>query len=163
MVKPSKIKTIKGKKALFLPKNFKGITLFGVVYCNKKEDADELNKSEMIDSDFKNHELIHVRQAESTNDSWVLFYLKYVAEWIKNLNLITIDINAPYKFMPMEMEAYLNERNWEYSSAKATQWKEFEKIPKKELREMAEDYYDNCRFKETFTSFLKRKLTNEQP
>ena len=157
-MKPSKIKTIKGKKALFLPSNFKGITLFGTVYCQKKEDADELNKNEFVDSNFKNHELIHVRQAESTNDSWLLYYIRYIWEWICNLSLITISRNMPYKFMPMEMEAYLNQDNWSYSSKSAIQWKKFEKIPKKDLKEMAKDYYLNHRKNKTFSTFLKEKF-----
>ena len=92
------------------------------------------------------------------NDSWFNFYLRYVWEYICNLPLIFINLYAPYMFMPIEMEAYLNQDNWDYCMNGATyQWKEFEKLTLKEKRAMAKEYYAS-RYRPYFTRFLREKL-----
>ena len=155
-MKPSKIKTIKAKKAWFLLTGFAALTWMGTVYCKRKEDIISLNKTTNIDSRLKSHETIHVRQAESMKDSWFFFYIRYVWEWIKNFPLIFININAPYMFMPIEMEAYLKQDNWKYATKGAvTKWKELEKLTLKEKRNMAKEYYKS---KPYFTHFLNIKL-----
>ena len=58
----------------------------------------------------------------------------------------------------MEMEAYLNQDNWDYCMNGATyQWKELEKITLKQKKEIAREYY-NSKPKPYFTDFLKEKL-----
>jgi len=157
-MRPNKIISVKGKKAWLPLFGFKALTWCGTVYCQKQKDVDSLNKSDEIDSRLKSHETIHVRQAESTNNCWFLFYLRYIWEWILNLPLIFIDVYAPYKFMPMEIEAYLNQDNWDYCKHGATyQWKEFEKLTLKKKREMAKKYY-NSKPKPYFTNFLYNEL-----
>lgn len=157
-MKPSKIKTVKAKKAWLLPPNFKAITLKGVVYCQKQKEVDEINATDEIDGKFKCHETIHVRQAESTHNSWLLYYMKYIWEWILNIPLIFVNVYAPYKFMPMEIEAYLNQDNWDYPNNGATyQWKKFEKLTLRKKREMAKEYYSS-KPKPYFTHFLYEKL-----
>jgi hypothetical protein len=157
-MKPSKFITVRGRKAWFLPPNTKALTWKGYVYCHSREDADEINKSDKIDSQLESHETIHVRQAESTHDSWFLFYLRYVWEWICNLPLIFVKFHAAYKFMPFEIEAYLNQDNWGYCmNGAAHQWKEFEKLTLKRKRELAKEYY-GAPIRPYFTQFLYDKL-----
>ena len=158
-MKPSKIKSIKAKITWLLPSRINALTWKGVAYCTNEEDVKLINKTDKIDSRLKSHETIHLRQAQSTKDSWFLFYIRYIWEWICNLPLIFIDVYAPYKFMPMEIEAYLNQDNWDYCQNGALyQWKGFEKIlTLKEKREMAKEYYGS-KPKPYFTHFLYEKL-----
>ena len=157
-MKPSKIKTLKAKKAWFLPSHFQSITWKGIAYCQKQNEVNLINATDEIDSKLKSHETIHIRQAQSTKNSWFLFYIRYAWEWICNFPLIFIDVYAPYKFMPMEIEAYLNQDNWDYCTYNATyQWKEFEKITLKKKRELAKEYYGSNP-KPYFTHFLYEKL-----
>jgi hypothetical protein len=155
MKKPSKIKCVSGKKSWLLPSNFSAITLFGAVYCSTKEKANEINKTDNVDSQLESHETIHVRQAESTNDSWVQYYLKYVWQWILNFPLIFINIYAPYKFIAFELEAYANQDNWDYCLGKCEKWKKYNKLTIKQKRELAKQYYDN---KIYFTNFINKNI-----
>lgn len=157
-MKPSKFVTVKGKKAWLLLPGFSCLTWKGFAYCKSQKEADRINSTDKIDSRLESHETIHIRQAESMKDSWFRFYARYILEWILNLPLIFINVYAPYKFMPIEMEAYLNQDNWSYCMQGATyQWKEFEKIPLKEKRAMAKKYY-NSTFRPYYTHFLYEKL-----
>ncbi len=162
-MKPSKFKTVIGKKAWFLPSYFAALTWKGYAYCQTIEMVDEINSSSNIDSKLESHETIHIRQAESMKDSWFLFYLRYVREYICNLPLIFINLYAPYMFIPIEIEAYLNQDNWDYCMHGATyQWKEFEKLTLKKKWSLAKEYYSS-RHRPYITNFLRKKLkeTNE--
>lgn len=157
-MKPSKIKTLKAKKAWMLPSHFQSITWKGIAYCNSQSDVDSINATDEIDSQLKSHETIHIRQAESMHDSWFRFYLRYIWDWIKNFTLIFVNVYAPYKFMAIEMEAYLNQDNWDYCQHGAVyQWKELEDIKLKERRAWAKEYYDS-KPKPYFAEFLEEKL-----
>ena len=157
-MKPSKIKTLKAKKAWFLPSHFQSITWKGIAYCQKQNEVNLINATDEIDSKLKSHETIHIRQAQSTKNSWFLFYIRYAWEWICNFPLIFINIYAPYKFMPIEIEAYLKQDNWDYCTTNPTyQWKEFEKLTLKKKRELAKEYYGSNP-KPYFTHFLYEKL-----
>lgn len=157
-MKPSKFSTVIGKKALFLLPKFDCLTWKGYAYCSTQEKADKINSTEGIDSKLESHETIHVRQAESMHDSWFRFYLRYVWEWLCNFPLIFINVYAPYYFMPIEIEAYLNQDDWDYCMKKtANQWKEFEKLTLKEKRELAKEYFSHEK-KPYFTHFLYKKL-----
>ena len=157
-MRPSKFITVKGRKAWLLLPGFSALTWKGYAYCKTREQADKINSTESIDSTLESHETIHIRQAESMKDSWFRFYAKYVWEWICNIPLITINLYAPYKFMPIEMEAYLNQDDWDYCMNGAVyQWKEFEKLKLKDKRKLAKEYYGNAR-KPYITYFLKEKM-----
>lgn len=141
-MKPSEIKTVTAKKTVFLLPHFRALTWKGTVYCKYKSDVDSINKHDYIDSTLKSHETIHVRQAESMKDSWFRFYLKYIIEWICNLPLVFVNLYAPYRFMPIEMEAYQNEKNWKYATNGAVcGWKELEKLTLKEKWKLAKKHY----------------------
>ena len=107
-MKPSKFITVKGRKAWFLLPGFSALTWKGYAYCKTQKEADKINSTDKIDSRLESHETIHIRQAESTHDSWFLFYTRYVWAYICNLPLIFINVYAPYKFMPFEIEAYFS-------------------------------------------------------
>ena len=155
MKKPSNIKCVSAKKAWLLPSNFSAITLFGVVYCASKVRADEINKTENIDSRLESHETIHVRQAESTSDSWLIYYLKYIWYWLLNIPLIFIDLNAPYKFISFELEAYANQDNWYYCMGKCEKWKKYNTLTLKQKRSLAKEYYSG---KEYFANFINKNI-----
>ena len=157
-MKPSKIQSIKAKISWLLPSRINALTWKGIAYCTDEKNVKLINKTDKIDSRLKSHETIHLRQAQSTKDSWFLFYVRYIWEWICNLPLISVDVCAPYAFMPMEIEAYLNQDNWDYCTTNPTyQWKEFEKLTLKQKRELAKEYYSS-KPKPYFTHFLYEKL-----
>ena len=157
-MKPSKIQSIKAKISWLLPSKINALTWKGIAYCTDEKNVKLINKTDKIDSRLKSHETIHLRQAQSTKDSWFLFYVRYIWEWICNLPLIFVDVCAPYAFMPMEIEAYLNQDNWDYCTTNPTyQWKEFEKLTLKKKRELAKEYYGSNP-KPYFTHFLYEKL-----
>lgn len=156
-MKPSEINHITAKKAHLLPKHFQAITWMGTIYCNRNEDVDSINNSANIDSKLKCHETIHVRQAQAMNDSWLKFYLNYVIQYIKNIPLILIDTYAPYRLIPTEIEAYLNEDNYNYPQPQQplTAWKTFQKLTLKRKREIAR-LYQQLKPRRTFTYALKQ-------
>lgn len=59
------------------------------------------------------HETIHLRQAQVCG-TWVKYYLKYLAEWLRGNPLIHPSSGAYYT-IPFEMEAYANEDNPAYA------------------------------------------------
>ena len=153
-MKPSEIKCLKAKKAHLLPKHFMGITWFGTLYCNNEKDIELINKTDTIDSNFKCHETIHIRQAETMHDSWIRFYLNYIWNYIKNMPLIFTDTYAPYRLIGTEIEAYLHEDEWDYPTKAATEWKELQKLPYREKLQIAREYNRNKR-KKTYRQILK--------
>ena len=156
-MKPDQIKIMKAKKSNMLLPNFKAITWKGVIYCKKQSDVDEINKSDKIDSTFKSHEMIHLRQAQSMNNSWTKFYLNYITQYFKNLPLITINIHAPYKLIPTEIEAYLNQDDRQYAQdvKPLTQWNYFQKNLKlSDKKEIAKLYYKNNEQHLSYTAIL---------
>jgi hypothetical protein len=160
-MKPSKFITVKGRKAWFLLPGFSALTWKGYAYCKSQKEADKINSTDKIDSRLESHETIHIRQAESTHDSWFLFYTRYVWEYICNLPLIFINIYAPYKFMPFEIEAYLNQDEWYYCMHGATyQWKDFEEMGIKARYKLAKKYYTSI-FRPYITYFLKNELMRD--
>lgn len=160
MKKPSKIKVITAKVSkLICPIGYAAITWFGTIFTRKEEYANLINKTDQIDSTLKCHETIHVRQAQNTNDSWFRFYCLYVWQWICNLPLVTVNLNAPYKFIPFEMEAYKHEREFEYPNLTdngCAQWRVFKKMTLKEKRNLAKEYYNKWHL--SFCQFLNEYL-----
>lgn len=140
-MKPSKISNITAKVNKWLcPPGFAGITICGTVYVRSEKALKKVMNSDGIDSSFENHELIHVRQAESTSDSWLRFYLLYVWYWLKNLPMLFIWIKAPYVFIPFELEAYGNQYDYEYSKGKCNEWKKYKKLSFKTRWKLVKEY-----------------------
>ena len=117
MKKPSKIQLATAKKTWWVPASFLYVMLFGTAWCAEQKTADKFNATE--DNEDRVHETIHIRQAVSKSDSWLLYYLEYCWEWICNIPLIFVKWYAAYKFMPMEIEAYgrQDEPNYIWSSS----------------------------------------------
>lgn len=67
---------------------------------------------EKISEKTKNHETIHLKQAQ-TEGSWLKYYVKYVWWWIKG-NPIIHPASSAYYTIPYEMEAYANEDDFTY-------------------------------------------------
>ena len=164
-MKPNQIIIPKAKKTSMLLPNFKAITWKGIIYCKKQSDVDSINQNDYVDTILKAHETIHIRQAYAMNNSWTKFYLNYMLQYIKNIPLITININAPYKLIPTEIEAYLNQDNLQYPSENKplTQWKYFQKNLKlKDKKQIAKLYYKNNIQHLSYTSILINFLKQKQ-
>ena len=56
-------------------KGYTAITLFGRIYTREQVEADKLNSTLGA---LKNHEMIHLRQAQNTCNSWLVFYFLIV-------------------------------------------------------------------------------------
>ena len=140
-MRPSKIKVTKAKKALFLFPGFRALTWKGIVYCKDKFDVNLINSVDAITSDFESHETLHIRQAESTKDSWFVYYTLYLWQWFCNFPLFFVGWRMPYNFIPFELEAFTNETNHDYPMhGPVYQWKEFKKLTMKQKFAFAKGY-----------------------
>ena len=151
-MKPSKINVLKAKKALFLFSGFRALTWKGIAYCKKESDIQLINAQDTINSNFEAHEMTHVKQAESTHNSWFCFYALYLWHWIINFPLFIYGKFMPYYFIPFELEAMNNETDWKYPTNGAVyQWKEFKNklsISKKlSLASVYKEHYKGYGFK----------------
>lgn len=143
-MKPSKINVLKAKRAFFLFPGFRALTWKGIAYCKSKRDVSLINSEDKISSDFEAHEMTHVKQAESTHNSWFCFYTLYLWYWIINFPLFIYGKFMPYFFIPFELEAMNNETDWKYpTNGHVYQWKKFKKIPLKTKLKLAKQYKKN--------------------
>ena len=109
-------------------KGFTAATVFGRIYTRTQEAADHLNSR--FDA-LKNHEMIHLRQAQSTHDSWLLFYVRYFWYSLRAIGYIRRMKNAMYYLNPFEIEAYrhMYEKDYlERCTEGAVEWKEFARM-----------------------------------
>ena len=130
-VRPSKVVDMPAVvNSFWLRKGYEGLTFFGTILTPSQADADHFN------SDFsamKNHEMIHLRQAQSCGDSWLRFYLLYIWYWLKALPANRQLKHGAYLLNPFEMEAYRHMNNLSYlSKGEATEWRQFAKMSIKE-------------------------------
>lgn len=127
--RPSRIKDMPAKVSTFLCREgFAGITFFGRIYTDSQEVADALNHGHPV---MKNHEMIHLRQAQDTGDSWLIFYLLYLMQWLRGICLDRRGRRLAYYLNPFEMEAYINERDMHYpgaAEAGAAGWREYRRM-----------------------------------
>lgn len=128
MKKPSKTKALEVVFNNLIPfSGYLAITLFGKIYV--RNDSKDYWEKHVQSGDVNitmNHETIHLRQAQSTSDSWIVFYLLYIWEWLKNQPWKN-GLDFAYRMIPFEMEAYQNEVNLSYlKEGKATEgWRKF--------------------------------------
>lgn len=150
MKKPQEIDKIEIKWNNILPFNgFLAITFFGKMWIRKSNK----NKWEQYLQDGRadeviNHEMIHVKQALSTNNSWWKFYMLYIWYWLK-ANPLFNGFNFAYYMNPFEIEAYGNESDLGYISENmygTNEWTEY-----KELKTYIK--------KEYWKAYLKKKKT----
>ena len=130
-VRPSKVVDMPAVVNTFwLRKGYEGLTFFGQILAPTQELADRFNGS--ADRALKNHEMIHLRQAQSCGDSWLRFYLLYIWYWLKGLRMNRQMKHAAYLLNPFEMEAYARMDDLDYLKGPATEWRRYAKMPLKE-------------------------------
>jgi len=134
-VRPSKICDMPAVVNTFwLPKGYEGLTFFGKILTPTQELADCFNASY---NTLKNHEMIHLRQAQSCGDSWFRFYLLYIWYWLRTLCFGGFAIrrqmkNAAYLLNPFEMEAYARMYDLNYLKGPAIEWRQYAKMSLKQ-------------------------------
>ena len=130
-VRPSKVVDMPAVVNTFwLRKGYEGLTFFGHILAPTQELADRFNGS--ADRALKNHEMIHLRQAQSCGDSWLRFYLLYIWYWLKGLRMNRKMKHAAYLLNPFEMEAYARMHDLDYLKGPATEWRRYAKMSLKE-------------------------------
>ena len=130
-VRPSKIADMPAVVNTFwLPKGYEGLTFFGQILAPTQAQADVFNRVGF--SSLKNHEMIHLRQAQSCGDSWLRFYLLYIWYWLKGLRMNRKMKHAAYLLNPFEMEAYARMDDPDYLKGPATEWRRYAKMSLKE-------------------------------
>jgi len=121
------------KSNFFCPKGYAAITLFGTVFTRAQDLADQLNDRYTT---LLNHEQIHLRQAQSCHNSWLLFYLRYGWYFLRALPARKQIKNPGYWLNPFEMEAYDNDQDLDYlkqfDKKGATGWKRFAQMSLKQ-------------------------------
>lgn len=110
-------------------KGYTAITLFGRIYTREQAAADRLNAR--LDA-LKNHEMIHLRQAQNTRNSWLLFYLLYGWHSLLALRYFRRTRNAAYYLNPFEIEAYCHMYDLHYldhvGRGGTDEWRKFAKM-----------------------------------
>ena len=136
-VRPSRVVDMPAVVNTFwLPKGYEGLTFFGHILAPSQAEADRFNSGY---STMKNHEMIHLRQAQACGDSWLRFYLLYIWYWLKNKIVLLHKRyrpcrlkNAAYLLNPFEIEAYGKMHDLDYLNGPATEWRRYAKMPIKE-------------------------------
>ncbi len=137
-VRPGKIVDMPAVvNSFWLRKGYEGLTFFGYILTPTQQEADQFNSAradgDKLTAAMKNHEMIHLRQAQSTGDSWLRFYLLYIWYWLKAYLGAGRSVrrqlkHAAYLLNPFEMEAYgrMNDLHYlERCKDGATEWKRF--------------------------------------
>ena len=105
-------------------------SFFGKILTPTQAEADRMNNGF---STLKNHEMIHLRQAQSCGDSWIRFYLLYIWYWLRALPANRKMKHGAYLINPFEIEAYRHMNNLSYlANGEATEWRKFAKMSIKE-------------------------------
>ena len=137
-VRPSKVVDMPAVVNTFwLRKGYEGLTFFGQILTPTQELADRFNASFNA---LKNHEMIHLRQAQSCGDSWLRFYLLYIWYWIKGLRMNHKMKHAAYLLNPFEMEAYARMHDLDYLKGPATEWRRYAKMSLKDRLKLYRKY-----------------------
>ena len=143
MAKPSTIDKMKVVFNNLLPfPGYFAITLFGKIYIRESSRSSWERQLKTGDANITmNHETIHLRQAQSMFDSWIMYYIRYIYEYLKNQPWKNGNSFA-YYMIPFEMEAYQNEINLSYldGNKPTTGWKKFAKFNLKKRLAIWNDY-----------------------
>ena len=102
---------------------------------NKDKEKWEKYKNMQSGKEAINHEMYHIKQAVSTYNNWILYYIFYVWEYIKNLPII-FGFEFPYRFNAFELEAYANQ----HKKVTISNWKYYKKYTLKEKRKLWKQY-----------------------
>ena len=140
-VRPSRIADMPAVVNTFwLRKGYEGLTFFGQILAPTQALADRFNNG---CSALKNHEMIHLRQAQSCGDSWLRFYLLYIWYWLKGLRMNRRMKHAAYRLNPFEMEAYARMHDLDYLARctdGAHEWRRYAKMSLKERLKLYKEY-----------------------
>ena len=140
--RPSRVDDMKAVVDRFwCRKNFMAITMFGHIFTRTQEAADRLNSR--FDA-LKVHEMIHLRQAQSVHDSWLLFYVRYLWYSLRCIGYVRRMKGAMYYLNPFEIEAYryMGEAGYlEKCRNGAVGWREFAAMPLKARAEYVRKYH----------------------
>lgn len=116
----------------WLRKGYDALTFFGTIVTATKEAAQEMGRK---GNELKTHEMIHLRQAQSTHDSWLCFYALYIWYYLRALPQNRHMRNAAYRLNPFEMEAYENMYDPDYANHEANGWRRYARMkPSERLR-----------------------------
>ena len=132
-VRPSKVDDMPAVvNSFWLRKGYEGLTFFGTILAPDQAEADRFNNGP---SYMKNHEMIHLRQAQSCGDSWLRFYLLYIWYWLRALPMSRKLKHAGYLLNPFELEAYGRMYDSGYLARckdGAHEWRRYAKMPLKD-------------------------------
>lgn len=128
--RPDKYSCITVRASRFLPpKGYFAITFFGRILIHRRNfglwEAQKTTRSGQI---LLHHEWIHVKQAVSTHNSWLCYYLRYIYFYLKNRPL-RYGSQFAYYANPFEMEAYAHENDLDYARTEPAEgWRGYAKL-----------------------------------
>ena len=109
----------------WLKSGYEALTFFGTIITHSQQAADQMNSR--MDA-LKNHEMIHLKQAQAAGDSWWRFYRLYLKFCLQGWHWRKHYKNAGYWLNPFEMEAYERMHDLSYLEQckdGATEWRRF--------------------------------------
>ena len=112
----------------WMRRGYDAFTFFGTILTNNVREAEAMNRRLTT---LKNHEMIHLRQAQSTGDSWWHFYRLYLRYWWQGWRQRKQYPQAAYLLNPFEMEAYAHMHDLHYLDQchdGATGWKRYARM-----------------------------------
>ena len=129
-VRPSRVVDMPAVvNSFWMRKGFDGLTFFGHILTPTQAEAELFSRNK----EMKNHEMIHLRQAQSCGDSWLRFYLLYIWYWLRALPASRKLKHGAYLLNPFEMEAYRHMNDLHYlAKGEANEWRKFAKMSIKE-------------------------------
>ena len=152
--------------SFWLRRNYQALTFFGFIVCRTEEVVQRLNevarsngatagyvrpgggtgagvvtpadRQRYAYAIIKNHEMIHLRQAQACHNSWFCFYLLYSWYYLRALPQNRRLKNAAYVLNPFEMEAYSHQHDFGYLADKqdgTDGWRYYARLsPRERLR-----------------------------
>ena len=129
-VRPSRARDmIAVKDGFWLRRGYDALTFFGFVITHTQNEADHFNRHY---DELKNHEMIHLRQAQACHDSWLLFYVRYLWYYLRALPYNRKVRNAAYRLNPFEIEAYRHMNDLGYADRcreeGAIEWRQWARL-----------------------------------
>lgn len=140
-VRPSRTGEMKAvSDAFWLRRGYEALTFFGFIVTHTRGEADYINSHY---DELKNHEMIHLRQAQATGDSWLRFYIRYGWYWLRGLRWRRQMKGASYWLNPFELEAYRHMHDLSYpdrcADGGAQEWRQYAKMTYEERRKVYEE------------------------
>ncbi len=136
--RPSRVTEMKAVcENFWLSSNYTAMTFFGHIVVHSIKEAEQLNGHALDMSSLKRHETIHLRQAQSTHNSWFCFYTLYIWYYLRALPQNRYMHNAAYYLNPFEMEAYRHMYEHDYlekCANGANEWRVYAKMKPSERR-----------------------------